>query len=191
MRRHPVRWAWIAFLSIALLASAAIWTGAIGPSVDLRRDTFAAVEDRAAGTHQLALALRNTRRLPFEVTAVHAEAPGFEVVSVETGVGDDEVPRNPIGVREVHDRAPFAPFELDHDEERYIVFTVKVVDCAAVTANGPRPWVRIRSALGVERTEHLDGDQRAPTASPAEPYDFATGNGREWAWEISRAICDG
>ena len=56
-----------------------------------------------------------------------------------------------------------------------MVFTVRVVDCAAITMHAPRPWVRIRSPLGVERTEHLDGDQRAPTHEG--PYDFSDGDG--------------
>ena len=45
-RGHPVRWAWLGFLAVAGLASVAIWTGGVGPAVDLRRGTFAVVEDR-------------------------------------------------------------------------------------------------------------------------------------------------
>jgi len=170
-RGHPVRWAWLGFLAVAGLASVAIWTGGVGPAVDLRRDTFAAVEDRGARTNQLVLVLRNARRLPIEVTAVHAEAPGLEVTSVDVGRSE----------------RPFGPFELAHDEERYVVLTVRVVDCAAITRHAPRPWVRIRSPLGVERTEHLDGD---PPMRHEGQDEFLDGTGHGWAWEISRAVCD-
>jgi hypothetical protein len=167
-----VRWAWLGFLAVAALASVAIWTGGVGPAVDLRRVPSATVEeDRGPRTSQLALVVRNARRLPIEVTAVHAEAPGLEVVSVDVGRGTQ----------------PFEPFELAHDEERGVVFTVRVVDCAAITRDAPRPWVRIRSPLGIERTEHLDGD---PPPMHGGADDLLDGSGHGWAREISRAVCD-
>jgi hypothetical protein len=170
-RGHPVRWAWLGFVAVAALASLAIWTGGVGPAVDLRSDRSSVVEDRGAQTTQFALVLGNARRLPIEVTAVHAGAPGLEVIAVDVGRGE----------------RPFAPFELAHGEERSVVFTLRVVDCAAITMHAPRPWVRVRSPLGIERTEHLEDDRPAPMHEG--PDDFFDASGHGWAWELSRATC--
>jgi hypothetical protein len=64
---------------------------------------------------------------------------------------------------------------------------VRVVDCAAITRDAPRPWVRIRSPLGIERTEHLDGGRRAPVHEGQDG--FVGGPGHGWARELSRAAC--
>ena len=174
-RGHPVRWAWVGLLAVAGAARASR-SGPAGsvPAVDLRRDTIAAVEDRgSAGRTSSPSCSATPAGCPIEVTAVHAEAPGLEVI---------------VGRRRSRASGPSHRSELAHDEERYVVFTVRVVDCAAITTAHAATLGAHRSPLGVERTEHLDGDQRRPEQHEG-PYDFMDGTGHGWAWEISRAIC--
>src|SRR4029079_12170179 len=94
---RSVEAAWVAFLLIAGVALAAIWTGAIGPDLDVR----SVASQTSAGPHQTVLEIRNDSHADVTVTDVGLAVPGLRRVAAQL-VGSDRGPRRFTETRLAH-----------------------------------------------------------------------------------------